>query len=69
MENLICYRQWICKISGWYQFRARYRYFEGASRFVTSRMCITCSLQILEQLSRGKTFLKYHIYDKRKVMS
>ena len=45
MESIIRYHRWKRKMLGWYQFRTKW-YFEGASRFLSSRMSITPSLQL-----------------------
>lgn len=45
MDSILRYHQWKRKMLGWYQFRTKW-YFEGASRFLSSRMSITPSLQL-----------------------
>ena len=59
MENHISFGQWKYKMLDWYQFRAICWYFEEASRFLSSRLSITCSLQFCEKLGSGKTSLTY----------
>ena len=48
---------------GWYQFRTK-GYFQGASRFLRSRMSITPSLQ-LERNGRTQKHSKYHSREDR----
>ena len=53
----------------WYQFRARHWAFQGASRFIYLRMCITYSLKVLEKLSNGQTLIKYRTLDEEDLHS
>ena len=63
MEAIFRYQQWKRKMLGWYQFRTMW-YFEGASRFLRSRMSITYSLQI-ERNGRTQKHSKYYSYEDR----
>ena len=45
MNGILCYHRCKCETSGWYQLRAKWN-FEGASRYLRSKMSITPSLQI-----------------------
>ena len=63
MESITRYRQWKRKMLGWYQFRTKW-YFEGASRFLSSRMSITPSLQ-LERNRRTQKHSKYYSCEDR----
>ena len=63
MEAIFRYQQWKRKMLGWYQFRTKW-YFEGASRFLRSRMSITYSLQI-ERNGRTQKHSKYYSHEDR----
>ena len=63
MNGFLCYHQWKREILGWYQFRTKW-YFEGASRFLRSRMSIAPSLQF-EQNGRLQKHSKYYSCEDR----
>ena len=58
MNGIFSYHWWKRKMLGWYQFRTKW-YFEGASRFLRSRMSITPSLQP-EQNGRTQKHSKHY---------
>ena len=55
MKAIFRYQQWKRKMLGWYQFRTKW-YFEGASRFLSSRMSITPSLQLEQNRRRHSKY-------------
>ena len=63
MNGILRHHQWKRKMLGWYQFKTKW-YFEGASRFLRSRMNITPSLQI-EQNGRTQKHVKYYSHEDR----
>ena len=63
MDGITRYHRWKRKMLGWYQFRTKW-YFEKASRYLSSRMSITPSLQI-ERNHRTQTHSKYYSREDR----